>query len=107
MVGGWTPVPNRNGISKSLMSVARGVRSIFVECRHFQGERAMSSSVLSYLRHLLPTAGAYLADEELLHRFTAEREEAAFTELLRRYGPLVWGVCRRVLGDAHAAEDAF
>ncbi|QJW99397.1 RNA polymerase sigma factor [Frigoriglobus tundricola] len=33
--------------------------------------------------------------------------ETAFGELVGRYGPMVLGVCRRVLSDAHAAEDAF
>src|SRR5262245_25158893 len=66
----------------------------------------MTAELLSHVRRLLPTAEARLADGELLRRF-ADGEQASFTELLRRHGPLVWGVCRRVLGDAHAAEDAF
>jgi RNA polymerase sigma factor (sigma-70 family) len=48
-----------------------------------------------------------LADEELLTRFTSRREEAAFAALLRRHGPLVLSVCRRLLQDEHDAEDAF
>jgi RNA polymerase sigma factor (sigma-70 family) len=50
---------------------------------------------------------AALTDAELLGRYTDAREEAAFEALVRRHGPLVLGVCRRILVDAHAADDAF
>ncbi len=46
-------------------------------------------------------------DGDLLARFAAERDESAFAELVRRYGPLVFAVCRRVTGSHHLAEDAF
>jgi RNA polymerase sigma factor (sigma-70 family) len=61
------------------------------------------------LRHLR-TLGAGTGqppDQELLQRFAACGDEAAFTALLRRYGPMVLGVCRRVLHHHHDAEDAF
>src|SRR5687767_7254020 len=47
------------------------------------------------------------SDERLLERFLSRREEGAFAALLRRHGPMVWGVCRRLLPCAHDAEDAF
>ncbi len=46
------------------------------------------------------------AEADLLADFVAQRSEAAFAELVRRHSPLVLGVCRRVLGDEHAAQDA-
>jgi RNA polymerase sigma factor (sigma-70 family) len=48
-----------------------------------------------------------LSDGRLLERFAADRDEAAFEALLRRYGSTVWGICRRLLRDHHDAEDAF
>jgi RNA polymerase sigma factor (sigma-70 family) len=51
-------------------------------------------------------AGA-VTDDDLLERFVHRRDEAAFEALLRRHGPMVFGVCRRVLGNDHDAEDAF
>jgi RNA polymerase sigma factor (sigma-70 family) len=52
-----------------------------------------------------------LSDSELLTRFNAGRgdagSEAAFEILVARHGPMVLGVCRRMLGDVHAAADAF
>jgi RNA polymerase sigma factor (sigma-70 family) len=48
-----------------------------------------------------------LSDSQLLERFLHRREEPAFAELVRRHGPMVLGVCRRVLRHAQDAEDAF
>ena len=59
--------------------------------------------------HLLFRAGATggLTDGELLERFASRRDEAAFEVLVHRLGPMVLGVCRRMLRDRHDAEDAF
>jgi RNA polymerase sigma factor (sigma-70 family) len=63
------------------------------------------------LRHLRRAALLFadegLSDAQLLEAFLARREGAAFEALLRRHGPMVLGVCRRVLRNAHDAEDAF
>jgi RNA polymerase sigma factor (sigma-70 family) len=47
------------------------------------------------------------ADAALLARYRAANDPAAFAELVRRHGPMVLGVCRRMLGQAHDADDAF
>src|SRR5262245_38972824 len=62
------------------------------------------------LRHLrtVATVQTYrqLSDQELLDRFVRARDEAAFTVLIERHGPMVLGVCRRALPNFHDAEDA-
>src|SRR5262249_28903601 len=61
---------------------------------------------LSRLRERAPLSEE-MPDSEVLGHFVASGDEAAFALLLRRHGPLVHGLCRRLLRDVHLAEDAF
>jgi RNA polymerase sigma factor (sigma-70 family) len=65
----------------------------------------LGSVIHNLRRTVLAPAGA--SDGRLLERFVAVRDEAAFEALLRRHGPMVFGVCRRILGNSHDADDAF
>ncbi|HEY2251383.1 MAG TPA: RNA polymerase sigma factor, partial [Planctomycetaceae bacterium] len=47
------------------------------------------------------------SDDKLLHAYLMSNDQDAFAVLVRRYGPMVWGVCRRILRHTHDAEDAF
>ena len=73
--------------------------------------RGRSDSVLRPLRVLLETGSvAGMTDGQLLERFAARRDgvaEAAFAAVVSRHGPMVLGVCRHLLSDEHAADDAF
>jgi RNA polymerase sigma factor (sigma-70 family) len=63
------------------------------------------------IRHLRRAAllqgGDGPSDAQLLESFVVRREEIAFEALLRRHGPMVLGVCRRILRNVYDAEDAF
>ncbi len=64
--------------------------------------------VLRYLRRVPGgEPGPGCSDAQLLERFLTEQDETAFELLVRRHGTMVWSLCRRLLRDAHAAEDAF
>src|SRR5260370_78175 len=64
----------------------------------------IQTSLLSHLHRLMPAEGA---DADWLARFVANRDEAAFAHIVGRHGPMVWRLCRRLVGDAHLAEDCF
>jgi RNA polymerase sigma factor (sigma-70 family) len=68
----------------------------------------MPSGFLRRVRSVVLTReGCGLTDAQLLECFTERRDPAAFEALVRRHGPMVLGVCRRVLGASHDVEDAF
>jgi RNA polymerase sigma factor (sigma-70 family) len=66
------------------------------------------TSILRHIRHLVGRgdAGA-TSDRQLLRRYADSRDGQAFATLVQRHGSLVLGVCQRVLGNSHDAEDAF
>jgi RNA polymerase sigma factor (sigma-70 family) len=69
---------------------------------------APPGTVLRHLRNLVVAHTVQdLTDRQLLQRFVARREEAAFAALVQRHARLVWGVCRHVLRHEQDAEDAF
>src|SRR4029077_18129078 len=65
-------------------------------------------TALTYLRRLAAPQGVReRSDSQLLEDFSRQHNEDAFVELMKRYGPLVWRVCRHRLGHNQDAEDAF
>ncbi len=88
-----------------------------ITARPMTMRKGQPASALRQLRALFAAGTATgLSDSELLERYTTKRAESAdaataaemaFAALVDRHGAMVWGVCHRVLGDAHEAEDAF
>jgi RNA polymerase sigma factor (sigma-70 family) len=68
---------------------------------------ASLSAVAGYVRRIHGHDTRGLTDPQLLDRFTRHQDEQAFAELVRRHGPMVLLVCRRVLRHEQDAEDAF
>src|SRR5438270_7876086 len=72
------------------------------------GGRPMSANAApSLLQHVRRLAAVASSDEQLLADFLARRSDEAFSAIMCRHGPMVLNVCRRILHDAHAAEDVF
>jgi RNA polymerase sigma factor (sigma-70 family) len=65
------------------------------------------NGVLRHLRAAAILQAGAATDCQLLERFLSHRDEQAFEALVLRHGPMVWGVCRRALGQVQDAEDAF
>ena len=66
----------------------------------------MPRSAVSLVRLMPPSENA-TPDAELLRALVVARGEEVFAEIVRRHGPMVLAACRRVLGHADDADDAF
>jgi RNA polymerase sigma factor (sigma-70 family) len=66
-----------------------------------------SDALLQFRGAALLGDGGEMTDGQLLECFITRRDEAAFEALVRRHGPMVLGVCRRLLRHTQDAEDAF
>src|SRR5262249_21783215 len=69
-------------------------------------DRIMAPSPAQLLSHLRRLAESPAPDAALLDRFLRDRDEPAFAALVRRHGPMVFRVCRRVLADPPARGPA-
>src|SRR5262245_24455077 len=67
--------------------------------------RATMQQVVSQIRHAVETSD--VPDGALLDAFVGERSETAFTQLVARHGPMVWGVCWRLSSNVQDAEDCY
>jgi RNA polymerase sigma factor (sigma-70 family) len=93
------------------ISAGRSVISIDTPSLGLAGRQGMPNSSNNMLKYLRIVVGARRedtrGDAELLTRFAQGHDETAFAALVWRHGELVWGTCRRILGDTPDAEDVF
>jgi RNA polymerase sigma factor (sigma-70 family) len=68
---------------------------------------ARARMIFDCLRRAVLPSGAGLTDGQLLRQYFAHQDETAFAALVRRHGPMVLAVCRRLLRRSEDAEDAF
>jgi RNA polymerase sigma factor (sigma-70 family) len=69
--------------------------------------KQLSRVIHTLRRAALPYSEPGLSDGQLLDVYIRSRQELAFAALVHRHGPMVWGVCRRILPCHQDAEDAF
>ncbi|CAN5482460.1 hypothetical protein BH10PLA2_BH10PLA2_27600 [soil metagenome] len=69
--------------------------------------RGMQQALTWARATVLDREAATMTDAQLLNAFLTSRAEAAFEAILRRHGPMIFGVCKRFLPNQHDAEDAF
>jgi RNA polymerase sigma factor (sigma-70 family) len=70
--------------------------------------KAYSGAILGQLQRLFVIGTVTgLSEGQLVARFVQERDESAFEAIVRRHGPMVLGICRRLLNDPQDVEDAF
>src|SRR5579862_7065064 len=68
--------------------------------------KGLNSVVWHLRRAVLLNDGAGLSDGKLVGMFIDQGDELAFEALIRRHGPMIHGVCRRILGNRDDAQDA-
>jgi RNA polymerase sigma factor (sigma-70 family) len=97
--------PFRKNVKESTLAEA-----VFREATP-RAQRMAGAQIGTLLQYLRGLAGRRPSEETpdalLVERFAAHGDAAAFEALVRRFGPMVLGVCRRALTDPHAVEDAF
>jgi RNA polymerase sigma factor (sigma-70 family) len=70
--------------------------------------RMNTDPAIQYLRHVLADHGPpNRTDGELLREFLVDNNQHAFACLMKRHGPMVWGICKRALTHEQDAEDAL
>ena len=94
------------GATRAIMAGARFVATNADALLPVEGGQVLPGAG-TMIAAIQTATGVEPADSVLLERFTTQREQAAFAALVQRHGPMVLGVCRRVLHNHHDAEDAF
>src|SRR5581483_7016960 len=88
--------------------VSRGRATPAIEEARCEMATSQIGNVIQQVRKaVLLRDGAGLTDGQLLEAYVSRRDEAALAALVRRHGPMVWGVCHRLVRNHHDAEDAF